>query len=124
MNAKYNQEEFMSSVASTEDYNEIVAVLQKYLDGTNGDVELLKEAFHKHAIINGHPIQQLYDTVERRGKTNSTSRIDYLDIMDDVASAKTTIEDWHGYNFIEYQHLIKRSEGWKIIAKTYTAFTK
>ncbi len=114
----------MSVVASTEDYNEIVAVLQKYLDGTNGDVELLKEAFHEFAIINGRPIQQLYDIVERKGKTNSTSRIDYLDIMGDVASAKTTIENWHGYNFIEYQHLMKRSGGWKIVAKTYTAFKK
>lgn len=114
----------MAFIASTEEYNEIVAVLQKYLDGTNGDVELLKEAFHKDAIINGYPIQALYDTVERNGKTHSTSRIDFLDIVGNVASAKTTIENWHGHNFIEYQHLIKGPEGWKIITKTYTSFKK
>lgn len=114
----------MAFIASAEDYNEIVAVLQKYLDGTNGDVELLKEAFHKAAIINGYPIQGLYDAVERNDQTHSTSRIDYLDIVGNVASAKTTIENWHGNNFIEYQHLIKGTEGWKIIAKTYTAFKK
>lgn len=46
--------------------------------------------------------------------------MDYLDIVDDVASARTVVENWHGYNFVEYQHLVKDKEGWKIISKTYT----
>ena len=108
------------SIANTEDYNAVIAVLQKYLDGTNGDVELLKEAFHDNAIINGRPIQALYDAVARKGQTQSTSRVDYLDIVGNVASARTVIEDWHGYNFVEYQHLVKDKAGWKITSKTYT----
>lgn len=110
------------SVASTQEYQAVVAVLQKYLEGTNGDVELLKEAFHEKAIINGRPIQALYDDVSRRGSTNSTSRIDYLDIVGDAASARTVIDDWHGLHFVEYQHLLKDSSGWRIIAKTFTRF--
>lgn len=112
------------SIASTQEYNEVVAVLQKYLDGTNGDVELLKEAFHERAIINGRPIQALYDVVERKGRTNSTSRIDYLDIVGIAASARTVIEDWHGYSFVEYQHLLKGRDGWKITSKTYAEIDK
>ena len=111
------------SIASTEEYAAVVATLQKYLDGTNGDVELLKEAFHEDAIINGRPIQALYDDVERRGQTNSTNRIDYLDIVNRVASARTVIEDWHGYNFVEYQHLVKGPDGWRITSKTFTSVT-
>lgn len=108
------------AVANTQEYNAVIEVLQKYLDGTNGDVELLKQAFHADAIINGRPIQALYDAVTRKGQTNSTSRIDYLDIVGNVASARTVIEDWHGYDFVEYQHLIKDRTGWKITSKTYT----
>lgn len=108
------------SIANTEDYNAVIEVLQKYLDGTNGDVALLKQAFHDNAIVNGRPIQALYDAVERKGRTHSTSRVDYLDIVGNVASARTVIEDWHGYNFVEYQHLVKDRNGWKITSKTYT----
>ena len=108
------------SIANTEDHNAVVAVLRKYLDGSNGDVELLKQAFHDNAIINGRPIKALYDAVARKGKTSSTSRVDYLDIVGNVASARTVIENWHGYNFVEYQHLVKDRNGWKITSKTYT----
>lgn len=112
------------SIASTQEYNDVLAVLQKYLDGTNGDVELLKQAFHENAIINGRPIQALYDVVARKGQTHSTSRVDYLDIVGNAASARTVIEDWHGYNFVEYQHLMKDADGWKITSKTYAPFSR
>mgnify|MGYP001289005963 FL=1 len=95
------------SIANTQEYNAVLAVLEKYLEGSNGNVELLRQAFHDNAIINGRPIQALYDTVARKGQTNSTSRLDYLDIVGNVASARTMIENWHGYNFVEYQHLVK-----------------
>ncbi|OJT94908.1 MAG: hypothetical protein BGN82_03105 [Alphaproteobacteria bacterium 65-7] len=108
------------SIASTQEYNAVIDVLHKYLEGSNGNVELLKEAFHDNAIINGRPIQALYDAVVRKGQINSTSRVDYLDIVGNVASARTVIENWHGYNFVEYQHLVKDKNGWKITSKTYT----
>lgn len=111
------------SIANTAEYDAVVEVLQKYLDGTNGDVELLKEAFHENAIINGRPIQALYDDVASRGVTHSTSRIDYLDIVHRAASARTVIENWHGHNFVEYQHLHKGRDGWKITSKTFTPIT-
>ena len=111
------------SMASRQDYDAVLETLQKYLDGTNGDVDLLKQAFHENAIINGRPIQALYDAVTRKGKTSSTSRVDYLDILGNAASARTVIEDWHGYNFVEYQHLVKDADGWKITSKTYASFT-
>ena len=108
------------SIASTQEYNAVIDVLHKYLEGSNGNVELLKEAFHDNAIINGRPIQALYDVVARKGQTHSTSRVDYLDIVGNVASARTVIENWHGYNFVEYQHLVKDRTGCKATTKIYT----
>lgn len=33
------------------------------------------------------------------------------------------IEDWHGYNFVEYMHLIKEAGTWKITSETGASFT-
>ena len=41
-----------------------------------------------------------------------------LDIQNGVASAKVIIEDCHGISFVEFFHLIKTGEGWKISSKS------
>lgn len=103
---------------TTAQYKAIEKVIQDYVEGGNGNVELLKSVFLPTAIINGSPIEELYKIVETRGETHSTGRIDMLDIANGVASAKVLIEDWHGINFVEFFHLVLTNQGWKISSKS------
>lgn len=103
---------------TTEQYKAIEKVIADYVEGSNGDVELLQTVFLPTAIINGSPIQELYHIVEERGETHATGRLVALDIVNGVASAKVIIEDWHGINFVEFFHLVKTTMGWKISSKS------
>ena len=102
------------------DYEEIRKVAQMYLNCGNGDSSIMKPAFHKNATINGEPIQTLFDDVDKAGKTNSKGIIDVLDVVNDVAAIRITMEDWHGQNFVDFHILKKDSDGWKIVAKVFT----
>lgn len=103
---------------TSDNYHQIEKVIADYVEGGNGNVELLKSVFLPTAIINGSPIEELYKIVETRGQTHSTGRIEMLDIQNGVASARVIIEDWHDTDFIEFFHLIKTRQGWKISSKT------
>ncbi|WP_044469978.1 nuclear transport factor 2 family protein [Mannheimia massilioguelmaensis] len=111
-------------VAKTSDFNQIVKIFENYTEGTNGDVALLKTTFWEDAIINGSPIEVLYQIVAERGNTNCTMRLDFSDIESPAACGKLIIEDWHGANFVEYMNLIKRNGEWKIVAKVGVPFAK
>ena len=102
------------------DYEEIRKVAQMYVDGGNGDSSIMKPAFHKNATINGEPIKTLFDLVEKSGKTDAKATIDILDVVNDVATIRITMEDWHGVNFVDFHILKKDADGWKIMAKVYT----
>ncbi|MDY6269430.1 MAG: nuclear transport factor 2 family protein [Selenomonadaceae bacterium] len=104
---------------TTQQYKAIEKVIEDYVTGTNGDVELLKEkVFLPTALINGSPIAELYEIVKTRGETHSTGRIDWADIQNGVASLRVLIEDWHGINFVEFFHLVLTREGWRISSKS------
>ena len=102
------------------DYEEIRKVAQMYIDGGNGDSSIMKPAFHKNATINGEPIQTLFDGVDKAGKTDSKAIVDVLDVVNDVAVIRITMEDWHGQNFVDFHLLKKEADSWKIIAKVFT----
>ena len=105
---------------SIQDYEEIRKVAQMYIDGGNNGSEIMKPAFHKNATINGDPIQNLFDAVDKAGKTNSKAIVDVLDAVNDVAVIRITMEDWHGSNFVDFHLLRKDADGWKIVAKIFT----
>ena len=107
-------------MATIKDYEEIRKVAQMYIDGGNGDSSIMKPAFHKNATINGEPIQTLFDGVDKAGETNSKATVDILDVVNDVAAIRITMEDWHGENFVDFHLLRKDETGWKIMAKVYT----
>ena len=76
---------------TTKQYKEIEQVketIQKYIDGANGDLKVLKEAYNEKALINGAPIEALFRSVEHYGETHATARIDYLDISGIAGVAK------------------------------------
>ena len=60
---------------TTQQYKAIEKVIQDYVEGTNGNVELLKEnVFLPTALINGSPIAELYEIVKERGETHRLGR--------------------------------------------------
>ena len=107
-------------MVTIKDYEEIRKVVQLYTEGGNKSSEIMKPAFHKNATINGDPIQTLFDIVDEKGETNSKAIIDILDVVNDVAAVRITMEDWHGVNFVDFHLLRKDEAGWKIIAKVFT----
>ena len=105
------------------DYEEIMKVAQMYLDSCKeGKSEIMKPAFHKNATINGSPIQTLFDGVDQAGASNTTGRIDILDVVNDIAVIRVTMEDYCGDNFVDFHMLKKEENGWKIVAKVFTGF--
>ena len=106
--------------ASVKDYQEVTAVLKTYLDGGNVSGEAQKPAFAESATINGAPIQTLFDLVDQLGPASATGQIDVLDIVNDIAVARVTMEDFHGASYVDFHVLRKGEEGWKILAKVYT----
>ena len=107
-------------MATIKDYEEIRKVIQLYTEGGNKSSEIMKPAFHKNATINGEPIQTLFDVVDEKGKTNSKAIVDVLDVVNDVAAVRITMEDWHSANFVDFHLLKKDADGWKIVAKVFT----
>ena len=106
---------------SIQDYEEIRNVVKLYTDGGNKNSSIMKPAFHKNATINGEPIQTLFDAVDKAGETNSKAIVDVLDVVNDVAVVRITMEDWHGENFVDFHLLKKDADGWKIITKVFTS---
>ena len=107
-------------LTTIKDYEEIRKVAQMQVDGCNSDSSVMKPAFHKNATINGEPIQVLFDGVDKAGKADSKAEIDILDVFNDIASIRITLENYHGENFVDFHLLKKDKDGWKIMAKIFT----
>ncbi len=86
----------------------------------------MKPAFHKNATINGSSIQTLFEGVDQAGASNTTGRIDILDVVNDIAVIRVTMEDYFGDNFVDnfvdFHMLRKEEDCWKIVAKIFTGF--
>lgn len=106
--------------ATVKDYREITTVLTTYLEGGNKSGAAMKPAFHVNAVVNAQPAQTLFDAVDEAGETQATGHIDILDVVNDIACARVSMEDWHGMNFVDFHHLMKTEDGWKIVSKIYT----
>lgn len=103
------------------DYEEIVKVAKLYLEGCQkGDSSIMKPAFHKNATINGEPIKTLFDGADSAGATNSTGRVDVLEVNNDIAVIRVTMENYFGSDYVDLHMLKKFADGWKIVAKVFT----
>ncbi|SOD41808.1 nuclear transport factor 2 family protein [Nitrosovibrio sp. Nv4] len=117
----------------TADYNAVIAVAQKYVDGLRiGSVEGVAEAFHKDAVMYGFtngellggPIANLFDFVKKNGKAPEiTTRLDVLAITPTTAVVRVDMEkDAIGADYNDYLTLIRIDGEWKVIAKVYHQF--
>jgi len=112
------------------DLEAVRAVIQLYIDGSNGDVGKLKQAFHPDARMMGHigpmdtyiPISGFFDMVERQpgmAGPNYKADIRTIDIVGDAGVAVLVETDYLGCDFVDYFSVAKIGGRWQITNKTY-----
>jgi len=112
------------------DLEDVRAVIQLYIDGSNGDVAKLKQAFHPDARMMGHigamdtyiPITGFFDMVERQpgmAGPNYKADIRMIDVVGDAGVAVLVETDYLGCDFVDYFSVAKVGGRWQITNKTY-----
>ncbi|HCQ48557.1 hypothetical protein C4E15_12845 [Achromobacter spanius] len=118
---------------ATQDYDAVIAVAQKYVDGLRlGSAEGVAQAFHPDAVMYGFtngallggPIGNLFDFVKKNGRApDIATRLDVLAITPTTAVVRVDMEkDAIGADYNDFLTLIKIDGGWKVIAKVYHQF--
>jgi hypothetical protein len=106
-------------------------VLDRYVEGSGGDVDLLRSIFHPEALMNGYfgghlgigSPEPFFAEVAKMDPSKPTSEyhaeIESIEVMGDVASARLVETGFLGSDFVDFFHLIRVEGEWKIISKTY-----
>lgn len=114
----------------TDDFDAVRALVKLYVDGANGDVAKLKEAFHPDARMMGHigaidtyvPITDFFRMVEKRpglAGPNYDATIRTIDLTGDAGVAVLVERDFMGCDFVDYFSVARIAGEWKITNKTY-----
>jgi hypothetical protein len=112
------------------DLEAVRAVIQLYIDGSNGDVAKLKQAFHPDARMMGHvgamdtyiPITGFFTMVERQpglAGPNYKADIRTIDLTGDAGVAVLVETDYMGCDFVDYFSVARIDGRWQITNKTY-----
>jgi hypothetical protein len=118
----------MSSYMS--DLHDVTALVGLYVDGANGDVGKLKEAFHPDAHMMGHigaletymPITDFFAWVEANpgmAGPNYKATIRTIDIVGDAGVAVLAESDYLGCDFVDFFSVARIDGRWWITNKTY-----
>lgn len=119
----------MSKPTYVQEYNAIVEVLSKYLEGNaKASSAAMKPAFHEKATIfglNGQEvfgpeIQKLYDVIDTLPPSpKALTAIARIDIVGTAASARVDSDNIAGNRFTDFFNLLKIDEKWSIVSKIY-----
>ena len=111
-----------------EEYPAIAKAVNYYLEGgTNNDFETLKKAFHETATMKYmtdgnynevNAIEFFGQRMKAGPPQNRITRIVSIDVAGSAAYAKLEIE-YPTFTFIDYMHLLKIDEEWKIVSKIF-----
>jgi hypothetical protein len=113
-----------------DDYDAIERVVQLYIDGANGDVGKLEQAFHADARMYGHvgpmetyvPIGEFFKIVANNpglAGANYRARITSIQAVGDAAVAVLEEQDYMGCDFVDFFSLARIDGRWQIVNKTY-----
>ncbi len=116
--------------AAANDIDEIRELVQLYIDGADGDVGKLQQAFHADAQMMGHigsmdtymPIGEFFKLVEAQPGLAGpayTAAIRTIDISGDAGMAVLVETDWMGCDFVDYFSVARIDGRWWITNKTY-----
>jgi len=121
----------MNKPTFVQDYQAIVAVLNKYNDGCKqADSTIMKPAFNTQATmfsvdgdgrLAGGAIQTLFDGIDSSFKPSpeAQSVIARVDIAGSAASARIDTNDVSGFCFTDFFHLLKVEGKWIVISKIF-----
>lgn len=112
------------------DLEEVRAVIQLYVEGANGDVGKLKQAFHPDARMMGHigpmdtyiPITEFFAMVEAQpgmAGPNYKADVRTIDVVGDAGVAVLVETDYLGCDFVDYFSVARIGGRWQITNKTY-----
>ncbi|WP_296595802.1 nuclear transport factor 2 family protein [Phenylobacterium sp.] len=112
------------------DLAEVRELIQLYVEGANGDVAKLKEAFHPEARMMGHigpvetyiPITDFFRMIERQpgmAGPNYQADVRTIDIVGDAGVAVLVETDYMGCDFVDYFSVARIGGRWQITNKTY-----
>jgi hypothetical protein len=118
----------MSQVIS--DLDEVTALIQLYIDGSNGDVDKLRQAFHPDAWMMGHvgpmdtymPITDFFGLVGAQpglAGPNYRAIVRSIDLSGDAGVAVLAETDYMGCDFVDYFTVARVDGRWVITNKTY-----
>lgn len=116
--------------AYLKDLDEVRAVIQLYIDGANGDVQKLKQAFHVDAHMMGHvgamdtyiPIADFFAMIAAQpglAGPNYKATVRTIDITGDAGVAVLVETDYMGCDFVDYFSVARIDDRWQITNKTY-----
>lgn len=121
----------MNKPTFVQDYQAIVAVLNKYSEGCKqADSSIMKPAFNAQATmfssdaegkLAGGGIQTLFDGIDTafRPSPEAQGAIVRVDIVGTAASARIDTNDVSGFCFTDFFHLLKIEGKWSIVSKIF-----
>lgn len=121
----------MNQPTYVQDYQAIVAVLNKYNEGCKqADSSIMKPAFNAQATmfssdaegkLAGGGIQALFDGIDTafRPSPQAQGAIVTVDIVGTAASARIDTNDVSGFCFTDFFHLLKIEGKWTIVSKIF-----
>jgi hypothetical protein len=118
------------STTDMADLDEVTALIQLYIDGSNGDVAKLEAAFHPDAWMMGHigpmdtymPITEFFKMVAAQpGMAGPSYRavIRSIDLAGDAGVAVLVESDYLGCDFVDFFAVARIDGRWMITNKTY-----
>ena len=116
--------------STTDDYNEILRVMQLYIDGFNdNDIRKFKEAFHEDAwiffidadgVLHRNLISESFERWAAPPSLGSVARFVSVSRVGDAAAVQLHITSSGSDEWIDFHNLLRINGVWKITNKTAT----
>jgi hypothetical protein len=119
----------MSNPSCVQDYNAIVEVVNKYIEGNSkASGATMKPAFHEKATVFGlngtelfgPEIQKLFDVIDQFPPSpDAQARFTRVDVVGTAANVRLDSDDVAGFRFTDFFNLLKIGGQWTIVNKIY-----
>lgn len=119
----------MSNPSYVQDYNAIVEVVNKYIEGNSkASGATMKPAFHEKATVFGlngtelfgPEIQKLFDVIDQFPPSpDAQARFTRVDVVGTAANVRLDSDGVAGFRFTDFFNLLKIGGQWTIVNKIY-----
>jgi len=119
--------------AQTSDFLSIEKTINHYFDGMiTHNANSIEKAFHSTAsmkwnekgkFMEVNAVQALSDYLNSNDPVKTKAKVVAINVIGDAANAQLELE-YETFYFVDFMHLMKINEEWKIVSKTYTTVPK